>query len=319
MSAADRTALHAALRECEHITRRRARNFYYGLKLTPQPQRAAMYAVYAWMRHADDLADEAGLVPDERRRRIDALRERTERLFAGELPERGPDDGIHGADCVWLAMADTVARFRLSPEPFRAMLDGQMEDVERREYQTFEQLRGFCYRVASTVGLVCIAIWGYDDPRAKDLAIDRGIAFQLTNILRDFREDFGRGRVYLPAEDLQRHGLDAERLLGWDDPAACGAFVLEQAARVEQHYRRSSDLDSIITPSCRPTLWAMTTIYHGLLAKIQQAPERIVAPRRIRLSSLTKALIALRARRYAAAVANEIGAAPAPATRPSSR
>lgn len=302
-------ALDAAFAHCEEVTRRRARNFYYGLKLTPPPRRQAMYAVYAWMREADDLADAAGLGDAERRARIERLRERIEILF-GRGARSGADraPGASGAgfdDPVWLAMTHVVSKYRLSAEPFHEMLDGQLEDISHREYHSFEDLRGFCYRVASTVGLISIAIWGYEDPKARELAVDRGIAFQLTNILRDFREDLGRGRVYLPLEDFERHGLDAARLSRWEDPARCRAFVAEQAARVESFYRRSAALDEMITPNCRPTLWAMTTIYHGLLQKIVQDPARVAGTKRIRLSSLTKVIIAFRARRLAASAAEE--------------
>jgi len=335
----DHPRLAAAYAACEAITRRRARNFYYGLKLTPPSRRGAMYAVYAWMRQADDLADAAGLADDERRERIAALRIRTRELFASaeegrsEPPQRLPDPDApasnrqvvsesplersgrgnrspaDGQGPVWLAMEDTVRRFRLSIEPFEAMLDGQLEDIEHRRYETFDELRRFCYRVASTVGLVCIDIWGHRDPRARDLAIDRGIAFQLTNILRDVREDFSRDRVYLPTEDFARHALDPAALLEWRDDRRCRAFILEQAERVELLYNRSAGLDSMIDPSCRPTLWAMTSIYHRLLEKIRANPSAVANTRRIRLSCLTKGWIALQARRQALAVPEE---APAP-------
>lgn len=305
------TPLALAYAACETITRRRARNFYYGLKLTPQSRRGAMFAVYAWMRQADDLADADGVCDQERRRRVSLLRERTRELFSLAAHDGPVHAGLLPDDPVWLAMGDTVRRFRLSIEPFEAMLDGQLEDIEHREYRTFDELRRFCFRVASTVGLVCIAIWGHHDPRAKDLAIDRGIAFQLTNILRDVREDRARGRFYLPTEDLQRHGLAIDDLMTWSDPQRCRCFVLEQAERVRQFYRRSAELDTLIEPSCRPTLWAMTAIYHGLLEKIQARPEAIVRSRRIRLSCLTKGLIALRARRWALAAREDAPAAEA--------
>ncbi|HMN95702.1 MAG TPA: phytoene/squalene synthase family protein [Phycisphaerales bacterium] len=304
--------LAAAYGICEAITRRRARNFYYGMKLTPAPKRAAMYAVYAWMREADDLADAgaptgAGAGPAaerevvdaaERIRRIEALRVRTRRLFAGELP---PTGAAHSASvATWIAMADTVRRHRLSIEPFLEMLDGQREDVEGRVYATFSELRGFCHRVASTVGLVCISIWGYEDDRAVGLAIERGVAFQLTNILRDFREDHERGRVYLPTEDFERHGLAPATLAAWADPDRCRSFMLEQIDRAKERYAASSALDELVEAECRPTLWAMTRIYRGLLDRIEADPSQIAGRRRIRLSSFVKASIALRARIAAA-------------------
>ncbi len=154
-----------------------------------------------------------------------------------------------------------------------------------------------CERVASTVGLICISIWGYRNPAARDLAVDRGIAFQLTNILRDYRQDYDAGRVYLPREDFDRHRLTPTLLRKWDEPARCRGLVLEQAARAQSFYDRSAPLEGMITPSCRPTLWAMTAIYHGLLKKLERFPRRIVSDQRLRLSSMRKGMIALRARR----------------------
>jgi len=294
--------LAVAYTECEAITRRRARNFWYGLRLTPEPARGAMFAVYAWMRQADDLADEDAAVvevigdalPDatQRRRRIEALRERTRRLFRGEHAEDRNRD-----DPVWTAMTDVVRRYRLDIAPFDAMLDGQLEDVEGRAYRTFDDLRAFCERVASTVGVVCVRIWGFSDPRALELAVDRGVAFQLTNILRDFREDRLRGRVYLPSEEMAAHGLDADSLLRWEPAENCRAFLLQQVERAASLYRRSEALDRMISPECLPTLWAMTEIYRGILDRIEARPQRVVGTKRIRLSSFRKIMIALRARR----------------------
>lgn len=301
-----------ALAECERITRTRARNFYYGLRLTPEPQRSAMYAVYAWMRMADDLVDAedmAGAAALDRRARVDELKEVTERVLSGA----GVPPHLR-REPVWVALADTARRYRLRAELFNGMIEGQLEDLEHREYRTFEELHAFCYRVASTVGLVCIDIWGYREPRARELAIDRGVAFQLTNILRDFREDAQRGRLYLPVDELASAGLTAADLMAWRDPQRCTEFVLHQARRAESYYNRSEALEGMITPSCAPTLWAMTRIYRGLLDKMMARPKLVVGERRIRLSSWSKAAIALRARRLAS-VAREAGAAlPRPST-----
>jgi phytoene synthase len=176
------------------------------------------------------------------------------------------------------------------------MLDGQREDVQQRRYHSFEQLRHYCYRVASTVGLLCIEIWGYDDPAARELAVDRGIAFQLTNILRDYAQDFDAGRVYLPDEDFERARLTPRQLRNWSDPAACSALIWQQIDRAEMFYRRSALLDEMIRSSCRPTLWAMTTIYRGLLEKMKDNPSRLVLGGRLRLSAARKGTIAIRAK-----------------------
>ncbi len=286
MSGVDRQTAAAALRTCRAITRRRARNFYYGLKLAPEPQRSALFAIYAWMRRADDLVDggddAAGL-----RQRIEAFRAATDAALAGDPVDEDP---------VWVALGETAAAFDLHRDALHNMLDGQIEDLSGRQYETFQEVREYCYRVASTVGLVCISIWGYDDPDAPALAIDRGIAFQLTNILRDYKEDYDAGRVYLPVEDFGRHDLTPRCLRQWTDPPRCRRFVLDQVERAKSFYAQSVPLDRMITSSCRPTLWAMTTIYRTLLDKIDRLPRRIVATGRLRLSSVRKGAIAIKAR-----------------------
>jgi phytoene synthase len=275
-----------ALRYCRGITRRRARNFYWGLKLLPEPQRSALYAVYAWMRRADDIVDDAADVPAARRE-IARFRAATVSAFSG---------GVDGGDPVLLALHDIASRFRLGIEHFHAGLDGQLDDLNGRRYETFEDLQEYCRRVASSVGQICIEIWGYDGTDAPAQADDRGVAFQLTNILRDVVEDARAGRVYLPAEDFARYDLTPRDLLAWSPPDRCRAFLAEQIARAEFFYRRSAPLDDAISASCRPTLWAMTTIYHRLLEKMSRNPAQLVRGPRIRLSTMRKGTIAVRAR-----------------------
>ena len=282
--------LAPVIAECERVTRERARNFWYGLKLTPGPARGAMYVIYAWMREADDLADAEGFAPEERVRRIAAFRAATDAALAGTPVDASP---------IWRGLAWVADRHELSQKDFHDMLDGQLSDIGPATYESWDDLRGFCYRVASTVGLVCIRIWGYHDPEAPALAVDRGIAFQLTNILRDYREDHDMGRVYLPAEDFRRFELTPERLRKWSEPGQCAEFIRAQCDRAEQFYARSAPLDRMITPDCLPTLWAMTEIYHGLLGKIRANPAAIAGDRRVRLSSMRKAWIAWRAGRMA--------------------
>ena len=284
--------LLGAVAECERIVRDRARNFWWGLRLTPEPRRSAMYVIYAWMRAADDLADAEGFTPDERVRRIAAFRAATDAALAGR-----PVDG----SAVWRGLAWVAAAHELSPRDFHDMLDGQLADVGPAQYQTWDELRGFCYRVASTVGLVCIRVWGFHDEAAPALAVDRGIAFQLTNILRDLREDHGLGRTYLPAEDFRRFDLTPARLLAWQEPGQCAEFIRAQCDRADQLYARSEPLDRMVTPGCLPTLWAMTGIYRGLLARIRADPRAVVGTSRVRLPAWRKAWIAFRAQRMAKA------------------
>jgi phytoene synthase len=280
---ADIDAAHAW---CRDVTRRKARNFYYGLKLAPEPQRTALYSIYAWMRSADDIADAAGPDQAQRRMHIDAFRAATDAALSGEAGGDSP---------LWVALAHTASRFEIPGAALHAMLDGQIADLSHRPYRTFADVRDYCYRVASTVGLICISVWGYKDPKARELAIDRGIAFQLTNILRDYREDFDAGRVYLPEEDFGRHSLTPDLLRRWEDPPACRRFILDQVARAQAFYAKSAELERMITGSCRPTLRAMTAIYQALLNKIERFPQRIVMDHRLRVSAVRKGLIAVRA------------------------
>ena len=283
----DPLAAQAALRHCRDVTRRCARNFYYGLKISPEPQRSAMYALYAWMRTADDLVDRAGESAESIESRLDTFHAATDAALGGRPLDPDP---------VWIGLADSAAKFPLPAEHFHAMLNGQRDDLERRRYATFDELRDYCYRVASTVGLLCIEIWGYHDPAARNLAVERGIAFQLTNILRDYAQDFDAGRIYLPEDEFTHHGVTPQQLRDWSKPQACSALMKQQIDRAETFYQRSEGLDGMITPSCRPTLWAMTTIYRGLLEKMKADPSRLVLGGRLRLSAARKGAIAIRAK-----------------------
>lgn len=281
---------------CERITRTRARNFYYGLRLLPEPKRSAMYAIYAWMRHADDAVDEARR-PDERRARLDAFAADTRRVFTGDL-----DAALAAPESIWwLSFARTLSLFPIERSLFDDMIAGMRDDLDKFSYADDADLSRYCYRVASTVGLVCVRVWGVvnaaDRSRADDLAVAKGQAFQRTNILRDLAQDFDDdpSRVYIPADAIARHGLTPADLRGWTRPGACARLVLEQAAIARRFYRESAELHTLIQPDSRPTLWAMTSIYSGILAVIERDPQRAAGSKRIRLSSLAKTSIALRA------------------------
>ncbi len=285
--------LDAAYAACAQIVRERARNFYHGLRLTPEPRRGAIYAIYAWMRAADDCADAPEPAP-VRRERLRLFGERTRRIVDAQLP--------HEADPpFWLALAATVRSYPIDPVIFFDMLEGLAEDLDAPGYQTDDDLARYCYRVAGTAGLACVWIWGLkpgvDPAHARQLALRRGQAFQRTNILRDFLQDFDEApsRVYLPREIFARHDLTPDQVRNWHRPDACAALVAEQAAIAREHYSASTELESIIDPSCGPTLWAMTRIYSGLLDIVQKDPARVADQRRIRLPGAKKASIALQA------------------------
>lgn len=284
----DHAAIAIAMDHCRALTKARARNFYYGLKLLPEPKRSALYAIYAWMREADDIIDgESGIARPETLERFAST---TRAVLDGAAP---PDDPM------WIAFGQTARDFTLDAQPFIDMIEGQVSDLEERPIRTRDDLFEYCRQVASTVGLVCIEVWGYDDPAAPALAVDRGIAFQLTNILRDIHEDVQRGRCYLPSDQLAESGLPPGDLVRWLHADRCESIVRGWIDTARDHYERSAPLDAMISADCRPTLWAMTTIYSDLLDRIARDPRRSATGHRVRLSKLHKATIALRARRMA--------------------
>jgi phytoene synthase len=275
---------------CAQLTKREARNFYYGLKLLPQRKRAAMFALYAYMRLVDDIADgQGGQTVAQRGEALDAWSEATQAALTGQ-PSR---DG----NLLWPAFAEMVRTHNVPHHLFHDVIAGQRQDLDSPVFETFEQLRQYCYRVAGVVGLASIFIWGFEGGQSTEaLAIDRGIAFQLTNILRDLREDAARGRLYIPRSELAAHGMTEKSLGNGEVPHGFAALMHEQIARTGEFYQRSAPLDSLISADCRPTLKAMTQIYHGILEKMSADPT-LVLHQRISLSTISKIRIAWRAAR----------------------
>jgi phytoene synthase len=274
------TALEASYAHCRAVAKSRAKNFYYSFVLLEPDQKNAMCAVYAFMRYCDDLSDEPGAT----RTAMDRWRQALEDALAGR-----PDSNL-----AWPAFLDTVARYRIPHRYFHEMIDGVASDLEPRAIQTFDELYAYCYRVASVVGLTTIHIFGFTSPEALPLAEKCGIAFQLTNILRDVREDAGLGRVYLPAEDLERFGVAAEDLKSARKTERFGELMEFEIDRARRYYRESAPLMRMIGPKARPSLWALIAIYSGLLERIAQSHYDVLA-RRISLSTAEKMWIVLRA------------------------
>jgi phytoene synthase len=263
--------LAAAYAVCRGIARREAKNFYYSFVALPEARRNAICAIYAFMRKADDLADDESLTRGDRRVRLDAWR--------AEWHEAR--EGAETTDPVFVAVRDATERFAIPGSLLDELVAGVTMDLEAAEtaepdtYATFAELYRYCYLVASVVGLVCIRIFGYSDPRAEKLAEETGIAFQLTNILRDVAEDAERRRVYLPLEMMARHGVTVEGLLGRAAGAPPSenerALLKELGARAEGYYRSAQELLPLIDRESRPALWVLVRIYHGLLKRIESA------------------------------------------------
>ncbi len=280
---------------CEQITRTYARNFYYGLRLLPPAKRDAMYALYAWMRLVDDIADdENGRPVAQRIEELEAWRAQTHAALAGAGHEM--DGGANRE--LWPAFCDMATRYAVPVRVFDEVIAGQQQDLSPIEFQTFDELYQYCYRVAGVVGLASIYVWGFTGgEETEELSIQRGVAFQLTNILRDLREDAARGRFYLPRGEVN----GAMRLDDLRSGRAGSEFdeaMRFQLARAEEYYRRSAPLEERISADSRPTLVAMTQIYHTLLRKIAARPGRALR-NRVSLSVWAKLRIgwkALRAR-----------------------
>lgn len=265
---------------CTRVARSRARNFYYSFILLSRQQRKAMCAIYAFMRQCDDLSDE----PGASRAALDAWRKELDAALAGDF----------GRHPLWPAFHHTVRRFGIPHEYLYEMIEGVASDLEPRCFQTFAELYRYCYQVASVVGLTVIHIFGFDTPSALPLAEKCGVAFQLTNILRDIREDAGRGRIYLPAEDLRRFEVPEDDLRAGNCSPEFLRLMQFEAARARAYYNESQPLLDLIHPRSRPSLWALIGIYSSLLDRIERSNYDVFR-RRVRLSAFEKSRIILRA------------------------
>ncbi len=263
---------------CRGITRTNAKNFYYAFLVLPKRKRQALCAVYAFMRRCDDITDDASLSLEERRFKLDAWLDALHRAQQGE-----PSD-----DPILLALTDAQRRYTIPAGLLDELAMGTAMDVVDPadqtqtppasanapvpgltiQYQTFDDLKRYCYSVASVVGLVCIHIFGYRDPAAEPLAEQCGLAFQLTNIIRDVKEDAAMGRVYLPAEDLAKFGLSAAELLSTPDSARFRPLLALEADRARELYHAGEQLIPYISEDSRPALWVLVNIYRKLLDKI---------------------------------------------------
>ena len=290
---------------CHHMSKTRAKNFYYGMKLTPEPKRSALYTIYAFMRACDDLADEPldespqeeidDPGPEVRRERINIFREQMQNII--DNPQAPlPGDTIPGS---WPAFNYVMQTYEINPAYLHSMLDGQIADLTKNRYQTFDDLYNYCYNVASTVGLTCTAIWGFlphtDIEENLKLAEYRGVALQLTNILRDLAEDAQRDRIYLPLDEMEEFDLTVDDLLSLTPSNEFGRFMNFQIERAYEYYNKAVDLESSLYPDCRGTCWTMMRIYRGLLDQIAADPQRVLFDR-VHLSTPSKLAIMLAAK-----------------------
>ena len=276
---------------CRHVARSAASNFYYAFYMLPRTKRDALCAIYAFMRLVDDVSDSpqgSNSSVSER-----ALKRAALSRWRGLLDKCVAGD-THG-HAILPAFADAIRRYRIPSRYFHDLISGAEMDLLEPQYATFAALQEYCYRVAGTVGLTCVHVFGFQDPHALELAESLGIAFQLTNILRDIRPDLALGRVYIPAEDLARFGCSVADLERGAVTPPVRELLRFEAERAWRFYREGVRLIGKVDADSRAALWALARIYSSLLARIEECDFDVFSER-ARLNSAEKARILLRAR-----------------------
>jgi phytoene synthase len=271
--------LQASYAHCRAIARRSSSSFYYSFLLLPKPKRMAMCALYAFLRRTDDLGDSSAAA-SERRGALAAWRASLERAAAGEHD-----------DPLLPALAHTIRQFRVPLAHLEAVIDGVEMDLEPREYRTFAELEQYCGRVASAVGLACVRIWGCTRSRIEDSAHRCGVAFQLTNILRDLKEDAARNRFYLPREDFERFGYTPDDLRAGVRDERFRELMRFEIERAEQYYDEGMELEHALSSDGKRIFGSMMAVYRALLAEIKRLDGDVLSAR-VQLSRWQKMRIA---------------------------
>jgi phytoene synthase len=269
-------SIDSAYAHCARVAKRARSSFLPAMRLLPVAKRRAILAVYAFARTCDDAADDPVPDPDERLRRFAAVRQALHDAFAGRA-----------TDPLGVALADTVKRFAIPKEYFGHLIRGVESDVAVTRYETFADLRLYCFRVASAVGLACLEIFGYEDPKAREFGEDLGIGMQLTNIVRDLREDAERGRIYLPLAELREHGVTEEMVLAGTQTDAFRGLMAAQVARAREHLERGSKVVPLVMEDSRRCPALLRASYATLLDRIEAAGYDVYR-RRIRLGTAEK-------------------------------
>jgi 15-cis-phytoene synthase len=260
---------------CRHLTKREAKNWYYGFISLPPEKRRAIYAAYAFSRECDDDSDSEGSI-QAKRAAIGRTRQRLEQAYSGATDEP-----------ILLALGDTARRYDIPKRHFEELIAGVEMDLEVTRYPNFEALRTYCYRVASVVGLICLQIFGYQDSRAPGFATDLGLALQLTNIMRDVKEDAGLGRIYLPQDEIRRFGYSDEELLAGVYNEPFRRLMAFQAERAWHFHRSGHRLLALLDVRARACTATMQGIYREILSRIEES-DYAVFDGRISLSGRSK-------------------------------
>jgi phytoene synthase len=251
--------LDEAYGECVRITRREAKNFAWGIMLLPRPKRLALSVLYAYARRVDDIAD-GGADPEARRTDLQALD-----LAVGKLDEAPADDPV------LIALADTVRRYPVPADALHALIEGALWDVDRGRYESWEELREYCRRVAGAVGILCTAVYGPTDAeRARPLAETLGLALQQINIMRDVPEDWLLGRVYLPRDEMARFGVSEDDIAEGRMGPGWRALMAHQGSRAHALLREGFGLLGLLDGRSALCVRTLAGIYAGLLGEIER-------------------------------------------------
>jgi phytoene synthase len=278
-----REALAAAYEECRQVTRREARNFYFAFLTLPGRQRRAIYVAYTFCRYCDDSVDAEGS-PQEKLARIDQLRRQLDATYAGDV-----------STPLFIGLADVAATYSIPQEYFQEVLNGVESDLVKTRYADFDELRQYCYQVASAVGLICIHIFGYNGGEAaRQRAIDLGLAMQLTNICRDVREDWEFGRIYLPQDEMARFGVTEESIAGGNVSPEFKNLMAYQIDRARGYFASGRRLLPLLPRRSRGCPAALGLIYGRVLDRIEANGYDVFGPR-IGLSRSAKLLLMARA------------------------
>ena len=277
---------------CYSIARAAHSNFYYAFFLLPRGRRDGLAALYAFMRLVDDVADEGEDL---------AAKQRGLAKWRAALDEAAIGDGQpqstfpKGAAEVLPALVDTMRRYNLPARYLHDLISGAEMDLTVKSYPTFDRLREYCYRVAGTVGLTCTHLFGFRDARALDLAEKLGLAFQLTNIIRDVRDDYAMGRIYLPEEDLAQYNVNPSDFARGEATLGVRELLRFEASRAWQCYQEGAPLLTLIEPESRPALWLLVHTYSALLARMEELDFAVFADR-VHLSKAEKLVFIAKAR-----------------------
>ena len=279
---------HEAQQYCTDLARRSGSNFYYSFFFLPQERRDAMHAVYAFCREVDSVVDDPAPGSDPRTH-LARWRADVAALYRADGAAQ-----VNSLNPVIVCLADHIRRLGIPQEYFDEIITGVEMDLTITRYATFSDLYQYCYRVASVVGLVCLKILGARAPEAQTYAVNLGVAFQLTNILRDLKVDGARGRIYLPTEDLKRFGYDEQELLAGASTPAFTSLMEFECRRAQEYYRAA---EAALPESDRRALLPaeiMRAIYHTILERIEASRYEVFA-RRVTLSPPRRVAVALKA------------------------